>query len=77
MRIHDIRHSYASVLASSGSTLALIGRMLGHASPRTTARYSHFFTDPLREAAERVGAVVAPASEGAEVVPLAAGQVKR
>jgi integrase len=67
---HDLRHTYASLLASGGSSLALIGRMLGHSSPRTTARYAHFFTDPLREAAERVGAVVMPEGEGAEVVKL-------
>jgi integrase len=73
-RIHDIRHSFASVLASSGSSLALIGRMLGHSSPRTTARYSHFFVDPLREAAERVGSIVIAEGTGAEVVPLVPGK---
>ncbi|QOZ09535.1 site-specific integrase [Bradyrhizobium sp. CCBAU 51765] len=58
LRIHDLRHSFASVLASSGSSLAIIGRLLGHTNPSTTARYSHLFDDPLRAAADRVGAIV-------------------
>nr|WP_271587498.1 site-specific integrase [Bradyrhizobium sp. CCBAU 53415] len=58
VRIHDLRHSFASVLASSGSSLAIIGAMLGHSSPLTTSRYAHLFDDPLKAAADRVGAVV-------------------
>jgi integrase len=59
-RIHDLRHTYASILASAGLSLPVIGALLGHSQPSTTARYSHLFDDPLREATERVGAVVAP-----------------
>ncbi len=55
-RIHDLRHTYASILASSGLSLPIIGALLGHTQPNTTARYSHLFDDPLREATERVGA---------------------
>lgn len=71
-RIHDMRHSFASILASSGMSLPIIGRMLGHSSPTTTARYSHLHDDPLRIAAERVGAVVSPPSDGPQggIVPL-------
>jgi hypothetical protein len=67
-RIHDLRHTYASILASAGLSLPVIGALLGHTQPNTTARYSHLFDDPLREATELVGAVVAPiaASTGAE-----------
>jgi integrase len=58
LRLHDLRHQYASMLASAGLSLAIIGRLLGHTQPSTTARYAHLFDDPLREATERVGALV-------------------
>lgn len=63
VRTHDLRHSYASMLASSGLSLPVIGALLGHTQPGTTARYSHLFDDPLRAATERVGAIVAEAGE--------------
>lgn len=66
-RIHDLRHTYASVLASAGLSLPIIGALLGHSQPATTARYSHLMDDPLRAATERVGAIVMPQNEGAEV----------
>jgi integrase len=71
VRLHDLRHSYASVLASSGLSLHSVGALLGHTQPRTTARYSHLYDDTLRAATERVGAVVTGASkpEG-KVMPL-------
>ena len=62
LRIHDLRHSFASQLASGGASLPLIGALLGHSNPATTARYSHLFDDPQRQAAERVGAVIAAAA---------------
>jgi integrase len=58
LRIHDLRHSFASQLVSSGSSLALVGALLGHANPSTTARYSHLHHDPMRAAVERVGAII-------------------
>jgi len=71
VRVHDLRHSYASYLASSGLSLPVIGALLGHSSPVTTQRYAHLLDDPLRVAAERVGAIVAGAGmPGAEVVPI-------
>jgi integrase len=57
-RIHDLRHTYASILASAGLSLPVIGALLGHTQPNTTARYSHLFDDPLREATERVSDAV-------------------
>jgi len=54
-RIHDLRHTYASVLASAGLSLPVIGALLGHTQPSTTARYAHLRDDPLREATEQVG----------------------
>jgi integrase len=60
VRIHDLRHSYASILASSGVGLHAIGALLGHTQPQTTHRYAHLFDEHLRQATERVGEVVAP-----------------
>jgi integrase len=55
LRLHDLRHSFASLLASSGASLPLIGELLGHTQPQTTARYAHLFDDVQRAAVERVG----------------------
>jgi integrase len=68
-RLHDARHTFASVLASAGLSLPVIGALLGHATPVTTARYSHLFDDPLRAATERASAIIAGA-ESADIVPL-------
>jgi integrase len=68
-RMHDIRHTYASVLASAGLSLPVIGALLGHTQPQTTQRYAHLFDDPLRAATERVGAIVT-GKPSAEVVEL-------
>jgi integrase len=57
-RLHDLRHTYASILASEGLSLPIIGALLGHTQPQTTARYAHLLDDPLRAATERVGAVL-------------------
>jgi integrase len=69
VRVHDLRHTYASVLASSGVNLLTIGALLGHTQPATTFRYAHLIDDPLRSATETAGAVIS-GSESAEVVRL-------
>jgi integrase len=69
LRIHDLRHSYASMLASGGASLPLIGSLLGHSSPLTTARYSHLLRSAEAEATERVGAIISGAP-AVEPVPL-------
>jgi integrase len=69
-RIHDLRHTYASVLASAGLSLPIIGALLGHTQPATTARYSHLMDDPLRQATERAGAIVTATGQGVEPSPL-------
>lgn len=69
VRIHDLRHSFASILVSAGASLPLIGQMLGHTQVQTTQRYAHLFDDPLRQAAETVGAYVLPAPEPKDVPP--------
>ena len=66
VRVHDLRHTYASLLASAGFSLPMIGALLGHTQPQTTHRYAHLFDDPLRQATERVGAIIA-GKPGAEV----------
>jgi integrase len=58
LRIHDLRHSYASTLAGAGFSLPVIGALLGHSTPTTTHRYAHLFDDPLRAATERAGAII-------------------
>ncbi|WP_254695954.1 tyrosine-type recombinase/integrase [Palleronia sp. THAF1] len=54
VRLHDLRHTYASVLASSGASLPVVGALLGHSQPQTTARYAHLYDDTLRLATEAV-----------------------
>jgi integrase len=61
LRIHDLRHSFASVGAESGMGLLIVGKLLGHADQSTTARYAHLGNDPLRRAAETVAGTIAAA----------------
>ena len=64
MRLHDLRHSFASVAASGGQSLVVIGKMLGHSHPATTARYAHLADDPVKAASDAVGRHIAAAMEG-------------
>jgi integrase len=60
VRLHDLRHSFASVAIRDGISLTLISRLLGHALPETTERYAHLADDAVTEAADRVcGAIAA------------------
>jgi integrase len=63
LRIHDLRHSFASVGAGGGMGLPIIGKLLGHSQPSTTARYAHLDADPLRKASDRIGSSIAAALE--------------
>ena len=54
VRLHDLRHSFASMAAAMGESLYLIGSLLGHSNPSTTSRYAHLSDDPRRAAAERI-----------------------
>lgn len=56
-RIHDLRHNFASVLASANVSLLKIGNLLGHSQPATTARYAHFQVESQRDTANIFGAV--------------------
>ncbi len=64
VRLHDLRHSFASVAASGGQSLVVIGKMLGHSQPATTARYAHLADDPVKAASDAVGARIAAAMDG-------------
>jgi integrase len=55
VRLHDLRHSYASMLVNQGYSLPLIGALLGHSEAATTSRYSHLYDQSLREATASVG----------------------
>jgi integrase len=58
LHMHDLRHHFASVLASSGYSLPIIGQLLGHSQAQTTQRYAHLFDDVQREATEAAGAII-------------------
>ena len=73
VRLHDARHSFASVGASGGMSLPIVGKLLGHASPGTTARYAHLSDDPVRAAADQISGDIAAAmggKKGGEVIPI-------
>lgn len=65
VRIHDLRHSFASFAVGAGVPLALIGGLLGHRSVQTTARYAHIANDPLKQATHLVGAIFAEKAKSA------------
>jgi integrase len=69
-RLHDFRHSYASVAVSGGMGLPIIGKLLGHSQPSTTARYAHLDADPMRRAVESIGATIQAAMNGDKASPV-------
>ena len=72
VRIHDLRHSYASIAAAGGTSLQVIGKLLGHTQIGTTQRYAHLSSDPVRAANKAIGQQLAAMMRGeqAEVVQL-------
>lgn len=60
VRVHDLRHTFASLLVSSGMTLPMIGKLLGHTQVQTTQRYAHLFDDPLRMGLDQIGDMLRP-----------------
>jgi integrase len=74
-RLYDLRHSFASVGAGGGLSLPIIGKLLGHTQSRTTERYAHLANDVLREAAAKIGGVIANAGAAPRnVEPMPAGR---
>lgn len=72
VRLHDLRHSFASAGAGMGESLMLIGALLGHQNTSTTERYAHLSNDPVKAAADRIASRIAAAmgGESGEVVPI-------
>jgi integrase len=64
VRLHDLRHTFASVGAGSGLGLPIIGKLLGHASIATTQRYAHLADDPVRRGADIIAARIQMALNG-------------
>lgn len=85
VRLHDLRHTHASVGAGAGLGLQIIGKILGHAHAATTQRYAHLDADPVRRASETIGAHIAaamgetakPTEPPAEVIPITRRPPKR
>ena len=79
LRIHDLRHNFASFGAGGGMGLPIIGKLLGHTQAATTQRYAHLDADPLRRASNAIGNTIAaamgePSAPSADVIPLNHGQ---
>ncbi|MGE0182071.1 MAG: tyrosine-type recombinase/integrase [Parvularculaceae bacterium] len=76
LRIHDLRHSFAAVGASGNMSLTMIGALLGHSQPATTARYAHVAADPKQAAADKIAQEIQARLEGrsADVIPLRSGK---
>lgn len=73
VRLHDLRHTHASFLASGGASLPQIGALLGHTQTSTTARYAHLFDETQRQATDKAASemgFIATGAEPAEVVEL-------
>jgi integrase len=76
VRIHDLRHSFASVGAGDGHGLLIVGKLLGHTQASTTERYAHLDADPLRKASDAIAGRIAsamgeaPSEPAAEIIPL-------
>lgn len=72
VRIHDLRHSFASVAVAGGDSLYLVGKVLGHRQAKTTEKYAHLSDDPVLAVAERAANTIAAAMKGGggEVVSL-------
>jgi integrase len=64
VRLHDLRHTYASFGAGGGLSLPIIGKLLGHTQASTRQRYAHLDNDPLRRASEQIGGTISAALDG-------------
>lgn len=70
LRVHDLRHAFASVAASGGLSLPIIGGLLGHRQPSTTQRYAHLAANPMKLAADRTASEIEGMMNGADSVPV-------
>jgi integrase len=74
VRLHDLRHSFASVAVAGGEGLHMIGKLLGHTQTQTTHRYAHLAGDPMKAAADRIGNKIAAAMQGRAGQVISIGQ---
>lgn len=74
VRLHDLRHAFASIAVAGGMSLPMIGALLGHRETRTTSRYAHLADDPQRAAADRIAQQISqamkPTTNEAQIVRL-------
>jgi integrase len=76
VRLHDLRHSYASLAAGRGVSLQMIGKLLGHKVPATTQRYAHLARDAAAAVNDELGAVMATALARGAPQPAAVVKLK-
>jgi integrase len=69
VRIHDLRHTHASIGAGDGLGLPIIGKLLGHKNVTTTARYAHLDVDPVRRASNAIGEKLSTAMQIEKAAP--------
>lgn len=74
VRLHDLRHSFASFAAAAGVSLPIIGGLLGHRSVQATARYAHLAQEPLKDASNAVAKYFRPAPERPPPAPVLANE---
>lgn len=68
VRIHDLRHSFASVSVADGASIYILGKVLGHKQSRTTEKYAHLSSDPVRAIAESTSRKIAAALKGSDAI---------
>ena len=77
VRLHDLRHTFASFGAGSGLGLPIIGKLLGHSQASTTQRYAHLDNDPLRRASNSIASTISAAlGEGHNETPTAVHKLR-
>ncbi len=77
VRLHDLRHSFASGAAAAGQPLLVIGKLLGHRQVSTSAKYAHLADDPMRRAADETAGAIARAMAAAPSTPVTPLKRKR
>ena len=76
VRLHDLRHSYASRALALGESLPMIGKLLGHTQVETTARYAHIARDSVQESATRIADSIAADILVYRWIPASTGNVR-
>jgi len=69
LRLHDLRHNYASMMVNSGRSLYEVQHILGHSDPKVTMRYAHLSTETLHDAVDAAAQKIAAAGKTVEILP--------